>query len=161
MQSPKLQADTAPFRLLNLPAEIWTQIIALAVIYKDPITITRSSRVKDQQELVRQPAITRTCRVLRLEALPLFYRHNTFEGWHVHHVQCPRDWLVAIGDANRKAMGSFRFCAQFSASFWEGKFARMGVKVVVEECGSCTQPVCQKEKDANLHGLKDMIVRFV
>lgn len=56
-----------PFRLLDLPPEIWSKIGRLVV---DGAAIC----TQDTITKAKRPAITRTCLVLRNELLPYFYR---------------------------------------------------------------------------------------
>ncbi|WPH00079.1 Hypothetical protein R9X50_00290200 [Acrodontium crateriforme] len=128
----KSDQDLTPFRLFDLPAELWLRVIDLAVTKSDSITITKGRSALDQVEIVRQPAITRTCRLLRQEALRMFYRHNDFEAMHFTGVACPRKWFVAIGKENLMAMHSFTFYAKFQSGFWMDKFREIGIKAEVE-----------------------------
>ena len=54
-----------------------------------------------------QPALTRTCRVLRSDALPVFYEQNTFRA-HFCLKETEFDmafgWLKAIGETNRRSL---------------------------------------------------------
>lgn len=86
-----------PFRLFDLPPELWLRICEFAVTSTKPIQVGREPRTKDQVAIVRQPAITRACRLLRSEALPLYYSHNSFEIFHCYGIPCPRRWVLSIG----------------------------------------------------------------
>ena len=122
-----------PFRLLDLPTELWLHILACSV--RRPCAIDPTwKRVKHQQSrIVAQPPITRVCRQLRQEALPLFYHLNRFELHHLHRTACTRDWLVAIGDANRRAMGSLTLHTDLGQEAWVGLFRTCGIVVEVED----------------------------
>lgn len=68
-----------PFRLLDLPPEIWTRIVKMAV--------TKPTHLEEQifNQIGRiytidfgVPSIVHTCRLIRTEALKLYYGCNTF-----------------------------------------------------------------------------------
>ncbi|KAK5685860.1 hypothetical protein LTS10_001973 [Elasticomyces elasticus] len=120
------------FPLFSLPAEIWLRIAEFAVLETKTINVTRATRMLDQEALVRQPALTRTCRLLRTEALPMFYRNNSFEARHFCEHACPRQWLVAIGIENLRRMRTFRMHTRMSDDFWKGCFKRTGIETEVE-----------------------------
>ena len=125
--------STQIFRLFDLPDELWLLILRLSITRPYPIDPTWAAAKPKQALIVAQPAITRTCRLLRTEGLPLYYSLNTFESQHRRHVACTRDWMVAIGQANRKAMGRFWFCCEFESEFWVGQFAMCGIEVRARE----------------------------
>jgi hypothetical protein len=151
------ELPTKPFRLLHLPPEIWLQICHHAVVQTNPIVITASPTSSGQELIVQQPALTRTCRLLRSELLPFFYHHNNFEAYHLDGVTCPRKWFAALGRANLLAMGSFTFHAQFSPKFWTNSFASLGIDVEIE-----TVQCEGGEKDRGpVHGLQMLWIRFV
>lgn len=124
--------QTAPFRLLALPTELWLHILAFAVTTPQPIEPSRARDTKHQQRIVAQPAITRTCHLLRTEGLSLFYGSNRFECVQRWATACTRDWLVAIGEANRKTMGRFVFHAAFETEFWIRQFGKCGIQARVK-----------------------------
>lgn len=98
-----------PFRLLDLPPELWARIVKLAVTSNDFIKMegTWVNRF-EVQTAVKQPAITRTCKALRAEALPAFYKHNTVVIYGSDRGSTAfRDWLQAIGASNRAHLGEF------------------------------------------------------
>ena len=97
-----------PFRLFDLHPELWLRICHEAVSYPKPINVTRAATTDDQANIVSQPPLTRTCKLLRTEALPMFYRNNTFEARHFCCIACPRQWSVAIGTANLKSYGQYQ-----------------------------------------------------
>ncbi|KAK3713502.1 hypothetical protein LTR37_008460 [Vermiconidia calcicola] len=90
------------FPLLDLPVELWTRIVKMAVVQDLPIhdlTVGMSGRL-DLQDHVQQPAITKSCRVVRNECLPVFYSHNLFAFSDEFELHGLREWLEAIGRAN-------------------------------------------------------------
>ncbi|OQO04181.1 hypothetical protein B0A48_10791 [Cryoendolithus antarcticus] len=122
---PSLQPRLA-FRLLDLPPEIWLAIGAYAVL-KPPLNVTLAETNDLQAKMVAQPAITRTCRLLRKELLPVFYKRNTFSALHLYKVSCIRKWFAAIGQVNCEAMRTFTFMAQYHTEFWVEQFSRVGI----------------------------------
>ncbi|KAK5174318.1 uncharacterized protein LTR77_001398 [Saxophila tyrrhenica] len=119
--------EATTFRLLDLPSEIVLIIIQEVVKRGVPIDPTKAVKRKAQACIVRPPALAMTSKFLRREVLFAFYRNNSFESRHLNNVPCVRDWLVIIGHENRKAMGTFTFHAKFSQSFWQEKFAQIGI----------------------------------
>ena len=85
-------------RLFDLPPELWIRICRFAVV-KGKITIRNSDDNKEVARAVAQPALTRTCKVLREEALKLFYAANEFsfcdKSDTIHSGL--RFWLYALG----------------------------------------------------------------
>lgn len=65
------------FRFLDLPPEIWLSICRLAVI-QGTIIVERPNSKTNTEVSVAQPALSRTCKVLRAETLKLFYGENEF-----------------------------------------------------------------------------------
>ncbi|KAK6440712.1 hypothetical protein LTR95_003071 [Oleoguttula sp. CCFEE 5521] len=122
---PSLQPRLA-FRLLDLPPELWLAIGTYAVL-KSPLNVTLAETNKLQAKMVAQPAITRTCRILRNELLPIFYNRNSFAALHLHRVSCIRKWFAAIGQVHCEAMGTFTFLAQYRSEFWVEQFKRVGI----------------------------------
>ncbi|KAK5693320.1 hypothetical protein LTR17_025103 [Elasticomyces elasticus] len=64
-------------RLLELPAELRTQILELLLIARSSIAVSNSGS-RQPCKPATQPAISRTNRQLRHESLPIFYSANTF-----------------------------------------------------------------------------------
>lgn len=142
------------FRLFDLPPELWIKICEFAVLPPTPLDITRAKQSKHQRELVKQPAITRVCKLLRQEALPLFYRNNKFEVFHWGRVACVRYWLKAIGSTNLKSMGQLEFHAKFSPEFWIEKFDEIEIPVKVE--------VAEDQSQATrIRNFQSMVVTFL
>ncbi|CAK4031697.1 Hypothetical predicted protein [Lecanosticta acicola] len=80
------------FMLLKLPGELRNQIIRLAVLddHQQPINLLRLQWTQDRTGyspvLIAEPALSRTCRALRREALSIYYAENLFHlgtGAHV------------------------------------------------------------------------------
>ena len=121
------------FPLLDLPAELLIRICELAVARKTTIDATLAPKARNQAEILQQPAITRTCRLLRRESLRAFYRDNNFEAFHWARHACIRGWLIALGPENLTAMGTLTFHCKFNTEFWENKFEEIGIKTKCEE----------------------------
>lgn len=85
--------------LLRLPAELRNRIYELALTRQGP-----RKMIKAWDRPGRQPGLTRTCRAIRAEALPIFYSINEF----LTSPLCPEDeqvmsaWLRAIERENRE-----------------------------------------------------------
>ena len=113
-------------RLLQLPTELQLVIFEYAVVETAPLLINcgcDSSYFGDderwQQDLElwesgekhppTQPALTRTCRLIRNIALPMYYQQNSFRA----HYCFPSDfdgcikWVEQIGSANRRLLRYF------------------------------------------------------
>ncbi|KAK3070140.1 hypothetical protein LTR53_010971 [Teratosphaeriaceae sp. CCFEE 6253] len=101
-------------RLLRLPPELRNRIYEYVLIVETPISRnlpprswwgTEAHILRDFATAVRQPPLTRTCRVMRSETIPIFYGANTFEGPYGARMA----WLAAIGVRNhqpRRGVGS-------------------------------------------------------
>ncbi|EME43438.1 hypothetical protein DOTSEDRAFT_72732 [Dothistroma septosporum NZE10] len=103
----------APRTLLDLPAElrisIYTLLLADAVAYIDPCVYTSAPRAhtRDQQ---RRAAITQTCRMLRHEAMPIYFSIVKVS-FDVSRSMAPLgliNWLDDIGEENSKLIRHFR-----------------------------------------------------
>ena len=122
----------ASFRLFDLPTELWLRVCFYAILKPTRfLDITRARYMVNQCAMVRQPAITKTCRLLRHELLPLYYRHHEFEAKHLSGVACIRNWFAAIGPENCKAMRIFTFYAEYEPQFWIDSFKTVGIDVGV------------------------------
>lgn len=120
------------FRLLDLPPELVVRILSLAVLRPRTIDATLAPDIKHQEQILQQPAITRTCRYIRRESLWAFYRDNTFEAFHWAKHACVRQWLVAVGPDNLRAMNKLTFHCKFDPDFWEQKFKEVGITTKCE-----------------------------
>lgn len=58
-----------------------------------------------------QPALTRVCRSIRADALPMFYSKNLFQAGYCYECDVPKavKWLEKIGATNRDLMKNFYF----------------------------------------------------
>jgi len=88
---------------------------------------------------VQQPAITRTCRRLRHEALPIFYQANSFEAWYdctgfrARGIAALTSWLTAIGSGRVRIMRIRSVCGcSPTISRWAEQFRKAGLNVRIE-----------------------------
>ena len=100
-----------PFRLLDLPPEIWSNIGKLVVDETETITayiIYQCARAAEPAD-TRQPAVTRTCRILRSELLAYYYKHKVDARMTPTSAASPKvgKWLRAIGQQNRMVISNF------------------------------------------------------
>ncbi|KAK5686346.1 hypothetical protein LTS10_002463 [Elasticomyces elasticus] len=70
------QTALPAFRLLDLPPELFVHICRYAIPADKKFVISRSNY--NDGSMIMQPAITRVCKLLREELLPIFYTSNTF-----------------------------------------------------------------------------------
>ncbi|KAK3059127.1 hypothetical protein LTR09_000693 [Extremus antarcticus] len=143
------------FPLLELPMEIVLSIIEMAVTRPDPIDPTHGRKRRDQVNIVREPPLALTSKFFRREVHLAFYRNNIFESRHLNNVPCTRDWLVAIGHERRMLMGTFTFHAKFSDSFWQEKFAQIGISTKIEAAED------QSRAEVALTGFQTLTVTFL
>jgi hypothetical protein len=106
LRSRRHAADsTEAFRLLNLPPELWSRICYFATVSPDAIILSPYGSSKQRAV---QPPLTRVCKVLRVEALRLFYSENTFVVRDTPYTDDSTllfwSWQVAIRQANRQAI---------------------------------------------------------
>ncbi|KAK4957180.1 hypothetical protein LTR10_005138 [Elasticomyces elasticus] len=135
--------NVQPFRLLDLPPELWIRIAQFALTLSSPnliLTVANTTPRREPQPArhipgetghYHQPAFTRTNRLLRAEGLPMFYRLNNVS---VHEpVYSPNKWLTAVGKETLRAMGGFKYSSCFRASFIVRKLQLKdaGARVVV------------------------------
>lgn len=93
-----------PFRLLDLPPELWSRICKDAVVSDELVILDGEGSSKSICRLTEQPAIIRTCNAIRNEARPTFYGTNAFI--LVDNAIRPNAicrWLSAIGPVNRRS----------------------------------------------------------
>ena len=72
--------STTACPLLELPAELRNRIWEQVIVKEGPISLAPASDLADGEELETgaQPALSRVCRQIREETLPMFYAHNIF-----------------------------------------------------------------------------------
>lgn len=105
-------AEPSPFGLLDLPPELWIRICRLIVEDWHIIHVHQNMDHSRSLKTIYQPAITRTCRIIRGEILKYFYANNRFEvhctwRWPNEH---PAAWLSCIGPKNYTLIRSCRIC---------------------------------------------------
>lgn len=125
--------ESPPCYLLKLPTELQLDIYELVVVENKPLLTdfacnssyrgyTRR-RLGNEEERAwgwgdrkppMQPALTRTCRFIRANALPLFYKKNVFRASYCHIYQergisRTVTWLRMIGPQNREMLRHFYF----------------------------------------------------
>ncbi|KAK4612108.1 hypothetical protein CLAFUW4_13358 [Fulvia fulva] len=102
-----------PFRLLDLPPELWSKIGQLIV--DDASTVTEKKLYwihhpypSSAQELaeIQQPATTRTCSILRAELLPYYYQSKISISVIASSLasRVVGKWLRMIGSKNRSVV---------------------------------------------------------
>ncbi|KAI6798132.1 hypothetical protein KC363_g717 [Hortaea werneckii] len=92
-----------PFRLLDLPPELWARICTLAILDPADITIQHAYHPNLVCSQTLQPPLTRTCRVLRGECVPLFYKLVNFIILDEYvDVDGNLKWLRSLGKENRR-----------------------------------------------------------
>lgn len=111
---------TRTSRLLELPAEIRNQIFTYAVVQEEWVII--------REDDCSKPTLLETCRQLRKEAEPIFYKHNTFA---VRITNCkirPQPehwfWLRDEGKGSQvKLLGNLDWTnlKEWLRLYWEGK----------------------------------------
>ncbi|KAK5691508.1 hypothetical protein LTR97_011501 [Elasticomyces elasticus] len=98
------------FRLFDLPPELWVRVARLAL--DDKPKIRAWPRWDTHEQILAQPAITRTCHALRVEILPLFYEsHIRFRFDGLAGGVKRRVWLRAMGAANRRCLKNVELIA--------------------------------------------------
>ena len=93
---PHVQANvssqTVQSSFLRLPAELRNHIYQMVLVKSDLIDTTCSSTFYKMQALVAQPALTKVCRQIRAETLPIFYGANVF--LVAKRYNCIMDWNI-------------------------------------------------------------------
>ncbi|KAK0948303.1 hypothetical protein LTR29_000420 [Friedmanniomyces endolithicus] len=69
-----------PFRLLDLPPELWSHICALVLAsdYPSTLYLHEDTHPRTLQALSQQPPLLRTCTALRAESVQLWYANTVF-----------------------------------------------------------------------------------
>ncbi|KAK3656859.1 hypothetical protein LTR56_002840 [Elasticomyces elasticus] len=103
-------------RLLALPTELRSQIYEYVVLNPRPVVVTRLERRAGRKAVQAQPALSRTCRSIRMHVLEIYYSqlHFTATFCQTESVHSPRShkhrlrslrrfvqWLHCIGARNR------------------------------------------------------------
>ncbi|KAK5680246.1 hypothetical protein LTS10_007173 [Elasticomyces elasticus] len=103
-------------RLLALPTELRSQIYEYVVLNPRPVVVTRLERRTGRKAVQAQPALSRTCRSIRMHVLEIYYsqQHFTATFCQTESVHSPRShkhrlrslrrfvqWLHCIGEQNR------------------------------------------------------------
>lgn len=123
-------AGTAEPLLLKLPPELRNYIYELALVEPYTMDLEAEDVAGRIAEVVLQPDLTRTCKQIRQEALPIFYGRNTFEiyvcsDWPGEHAEpflvLPR-WLHLIGAANRQTVQRVVVCSMLDEKSIRSEF---------------------------------------
>ena len=102
----------------KLPPELRNRIYEFALLQRTPIVIIcQQACGQHSRRHAMQPALSRTCRLLRKETLPIFYGQHTFLIAFYPHAPAAEAWLSAIGLEN---LGLLRNVL-IRATAWERK----------------------------------------
>lgn len=77
----------------------------MVVVQSEPIKAFSKLGSKKNESTVMQPGISRTCRLIRKETIPMFYERNTFMAYD--QIAMPAQlvsWVTAIGWTNRASL---------------------------------------------------------
>lgn len=171
-------------RLLQLPAELQLIIFEYAVIEENPLLVNcgcDSSYFRDiekwhqdqnlwSQGEIRspsQPALTRTCSMIRNISLPMFYQQNSFRAHYCYETNFDMavHWLRMIGQENRRLLKDFCFWdwnptydRQMPRDMWKVKRSEIfrGMGGSMETLGSqqcCCHRVTFGEEDEDYYEL--------
>lgn len=127
-QRPQPTNHYQPSRLLSLPPELQLLIWEFSVIEPEPLHLNcpcdssyggwteeyyedQSRWEAGEKEPPWQPSLTRVCRSIRADTLPMFYKHNLFQAGYCYETDTDMvvDWLKIIGEENRRLMKGFYF----------------------------------------------------
>ncbi|KAK4895321.1 hypothetical protein LTR27_006664 [Elasticomyces elasticus] len=120
-----------PFRLLDLPPELWSRIV-------------RSSWSREEVRLrLKQPAISRTSRILREETLSAFYTDSY--GWYVTSNTAPLliDWLRAVPEQYRPSLNVI-VTLIFRSIHQDLEIALIGIGYVLEDIDAWKNALAMK-----------------
>ncbi|KAK5127818.1 hypothetical protein LTR85_004934 [Meristemomyces frigidus] len=94
-------SSNQPFRFLDLPPELRNRVYDDLVVTEAPLLPSACQHTS--RPSAAQPDITRVCRQIRQEALPMFYGLNQFDV-HIHRCDFAYfiDYMDTIGEHNRK-----------------------------------------------------------
>ncbi|KAK5677497.1 hypothetical protein LTS10_010069 [Elasticomyces elasticus] len=144
--APSSMTHGKSFPLLDLPAEIWIKIGQLAIDATPRVHVNTynlcgvGNKVRPSlqkfQDLVRQPAITATCRILRAELLPYAYQNQYLfrcfgDGWDAERTWLSQ-WLRSIGAANRESLRGVELMAEPKGIEESRAILRRSLKVAFE-----------------------------
>ncbi|KAI9714822.1 MAG: hypothetical protein M1820_000111 [Bogoriella megaspora] len=148
-----------PFRLMDLPIELRIAIHEYLVIDSEPIltripnprpitTKTPHASVQSPSCRLAQPAITRTSRQLRREALPIFYGKNIFrdEDWDRTGSPFESDfviWLDRIGKQNRQLLRHIELhaCGHAAYGFYKNPSTMLRLQRLSRHLAYSTPPL--------------------
>ncbi|KAK4631981.1 hypothetical protein CLAFUW4_03368 [Fulvia fulva] len=155
-------AQSKPFRLLDLPPELWSKIGRVAVDEVpriDSYAIRKPSMDAEVYGANRkpctgdhQPPITRACAALRHELLPYYYKSRVDVAicrstrWLVKNTG---RWLRAIGPANRNLVRGIKVRIEAPPTHVEG-LARLGHHCQYSSCKSGTSVRCPENNFVEL-----------
>ncbi|CAK3821496.1 Hypothetical predicted protein [Lecanosticta acicola] len=127
-EAPPPPPSPGPSRLLSLPRELQLSIWEFAVIEDRPLHINcpcdssyggwtdayyadREAWENGDKHPPWQPPLTRVCRAIRADALPIFYQHNRFQAGYCYETdhEAVEDYLLRIGKQNRELLRHFYF----------------------------------------------------
>ncbi|KAK3622328.1 hypothetical protein LTR56_018162 [Elasticomyces elasticus] len=99
----KSSGESTPFRLLELPPELWSRIVRSSITANQTLIPWHWLREEVMMRM-KQPAIARTSRIVREETLSTFYTKSY--GWYVNRNNASLfiDWLRAIPEQHRTSL---------------------------------------------------------
>lgn len=113
-----------PFRLLDLPPELWSRICRLAVLDGAPSRILHLRGYVRRDDLKRQlqaPAITTVCHAIRTETLPLV--RTEYIACDVRDVQCGcniREWVGMLVRSGLEPSPRVFLCSIYDVAGFKG-----------------------------------------
>jgi hypothetical protein len=117
-----------PFRLLDLPAEVWSEIVLLTM-HQIP-----HNYLNQRGESAQTPPIARVCRAIRQEVLPFWYQHKVSfwvrEKMGEAELRRLTVWLRLIGREGRALLPGTRML-----SFRKDLRFMFGPLTIEEVCG--------------------------
>ncbi|KAI5360425.1 hypothetical protein Slin15195_G083490 [Septoria linicola] len=128
-EQPSSSSSPPPTSLLDrLPDELLLIVWEYAVISPTPLHINcpcdssfggwneayyaeREAWEEGERSPPWQPSLTRVCRSIRADTLPMFYKYNDFRAGYCYECDTDivMDWLRVIGKENRETMQAFFF----------------------------------------------------
>ncbi|KAK5695745.1 hypothetical protein LTR17_024429 [Elasticomyces elasticus] len=103
------------FRLLSLPPELWSRTCRLAVTRQDPMQFSEDMSCREVKNIVKQPAITLVCKIIREEIIDDFYGNLFVFKDHLQTENLFWSWLRAlcVGDRVKYSIPSLKVRSQF------------------------------------------------